>query len=75
MDISKGDPWAHLFRLSGIMAAVTLAGAALTTAAPAAQAQAMPGGLGTISVPCSTAALITAINTANTGGGATAQPD
>jgi hypothetical protein len=58
-------------RLSGIMAAVALAGAALTAAAPAAQAQAMPGSTGTIRVPCSSAALITAINTANDGGGAT----
>ena len=58
-------------RLSGIMAAVALAGAALTAAAPAAQAQAMPGGTGTSRVPCSTAALVTAINTANSGDGAT----
>jgi hypothetical protein len=58
-------------RRSGIMAAVAIAGAAFTAAAPAAQAQAVVGGLGTISVPCSTAALVTAITAANSGGGAT----
>jgi hypothetical protein len=51
--------------LRGSMAAVALAGAALTAALPAAQAQATVGGLQPIIVPCSTDALVTAINTAN----------
>ena len=47
------------------MAAVALAGAALTAAAPAALAQPAVSAA-TINVPCSTAALVSAINTANT---------
>jgi hypothetical protein len=54
-----------IVRLSGIMTAVALAGAALT-AAPAAQA--MTSGLAPTWVPCSTSALVAAINTANTHG-------
>lgn len=50
-------------RLSGSMAAVALAGAALIVPA-AAQAQAMAGPP-VINVPCSTSALVTAINAAN----------
>jgi hypothetical protein len=51
------------------MAAVSLAGMALTTA-PAAQAQVTAGGLGNIKVPCSTDSLAAAINNANNHGGA-----
>ena len=56
-------------RLSGSMASVALAGAALTAALPAAQAQAMVD-LQTI-VPCSTDALVTAIVAANSHSAAT----
>ena len=52
-------------RLPGSMAAVALAGAALTAAAPAALAQPAVSAT-TINVPCSTAALVSAITTANT---------
>ncbi len=57
-----------MVRRPGIMASVVLAGAALAAAAPAAQAQAMTAGPGVTSVPCSVSALVTAINTANSGG-------
>jgi len=56
-------------RLSGSMAAVALAGAALTAALPAAEAQAVAG-LQSITVPCSTSALVAAISTANSSGAA-----
>ena len=56
-------------RLSGGMAAVALTGAALM-APSAAQAQSM-GGDPTYRVPCSTSALVTAINSANTDSSAT----
>ena len=52
------------------LAAVALAGAALTAAAPAALAQPAVGPA-TINVPCSTAALASAINTANISGAPT----
>jgi len=56
-------------RLSGTMAAVALVGAAF--AAPsAAQAQAMGSDPPTFTVPCSTTALVTAINAANSFGSA-----
>jgi len=55
--------------MSGNMAAVALAGAALTATLPAAQAQAIAG-LQSITVPCSTSALVAAINTANSSGAA-----
>jgi hypothetical protein len=58
-----------LVRWPSIMAAVSLAGMALTTA-PAAQAQVTAGGLGNIKVPCSTDSLAAAINNANNHGGA-----
>jgi hypothetical protein len=67
----EGGSMRSFVRSSGIMAAVAIAGAALTAAAPAAQAQAVVGTLGAIRVPCSTDALAAAINTANSGGGAT----
>ena len=54
----------------GIMASAALAGAALA-AAPAAAAQAVTAGPGVVSVPCSVSALVTAINTANSGGPST----
>jgi hypothetical protein len=57
-----------MVRRPGIMASVALAGAALTAAAPAVQAQAMTAGPGVVNVPCSISALVTAINTANSGG-------
>lgn len=52
-------------RLRGRIAAAALAGTALTAAMPAAQAQATVSGPQTIIVPCSTSALVTAINTGN----------
>ena len=52
-------------RLPGAMAAVALAGAALTASAPGALAQPAVSAA-TINVPCSTAALVAAINSANT---------
>jgi hypothetical protein len=50
------------------MASVVLAGAALTAAAPSVQAQAITAGPGVVNVQCSINALVTAINTANSGG-------
>ncbi len=52
-------------RLPGSIAAAALAGAALTTAAPAALAQPALSAA-TVSVPCSSAALVSAISAANT---------
>jgi hypothetical protein len=60
-----------MVRRPGIMASVALAGAALTAAAPAVQARAMTAGPGVANVPCSISALVTAINTANSGGPST----
>jgi hypothetical protein len=70
-DILKGRFMGSMVRRPGIMASVVLAGAALTAAAPAVQAQAMTAGPGVTSVPCSVSALVTAINTANSGGPST----
>jgi predicted outer membrane repeat protein len=56
-------------RLSSIVVAVALAGAALMAAAPAAQAAA--GRAAAVEVACTTDALVSAINTANSGLGAT----
>jgi hypothetical protein len=57
--------------MSGSMVAAAVAGAALTVSAPlAAQAQPAAGGP-SFRVPCGTAALVTAINAANSGSGAT----
>ena len=56
-------------RLPGIVVAVAFAGAALIAAAPAAQAVA--DSPGAVTVACSTDALVSAINTANSGSGGT----
>ncbi len=58
-------------RLPGIIGAAALVGAAVTVAAPAAQAQVTAGGMGRVRVACSTDALVAAINAANGHGGAT----
>jgi hypothetical protein len=67
-DIFKGGLMGSIVRRPGIMAGVVLAGAALTAAAPAAAAQAMTATPGIINVPCTTSALVTAINAANSSG-------
>jgi hypothetical protein len=56
-------------KISGGVAAVTVAGAMLMAAPVAAQAQSMAGGLGAIGVPCDATALATAISDANSAGG------
>ena len=56
-------------KISGGVAAVTLAGAALLAAPAGAQAQPMAGGLGAVGVPCSVTALASAITAANINGG------
>jgi hypothetical protein len=56
-----------LTRLSGGLAAVTLAGAVMMPAIPAADAQPVPQAA-SVAIPCSTAALVTAINAANLAG-------
>jgi hypothetical protein len=58
-------------RLPGVIAAVTLAGAAFTAAPPAAQAQVMDGAPQILRVPCSTGDLVAAITTANSSSSAT----
>jgi hypothetical protein len=56
-----------LTRLSGGLAAAALAGAAMIPAIPAADAQPMPQAT-TVAIPCSTTALVNAIDAANLAG-------
>jgi hypothetical protein len=67
-DILKGGLMGSFMKQPGIVAGAVLAGAALTFAAPAAQARAAVPGV--INVPCNATALKAAIITANGGGAA-----
>src|SRR5712691_7491791 len=67
----RGDSMGSFVRLPGSMAAVALAGVALTAALPVAQAQAQAQAGPQTMVPCDPNALIAAISTANSHSAAT----